>query len=59
MDIKDDIITIDAIGCQTTIVEKIVAQQGHYVIAVKENQKELYDEIDNAFNKIDIADTDT
>jgi predicted transposase YbfD/YdcC len=56
LDIKDDIITIDAIGCQTAICEQIVAQEGHYVIAVKENQKELYDEIENAFNKIAIQD---
>lgn len=59
LDIKGDIITIDAIGCQTTIIDKIIEKQGHYVIAVKENQKELYDEIENAFNKINILDTNT
>ena len=56
LDIKDDIITIDAIGCQTSIIDQIVEQEGHYTIAVKENQKELYAEIENAFRKIDIQD---
>jgi predicted transposase YbfD/YdcC len=59
LDIQDDIITIDAIGCQTAICEQIVAQEGHYVIAVKANQKELYDEITHAFHQIDIPEQHT
>ena len=58
LDIKDDIITIDAIGCQTRIIDQIIEQEGHYTIAVKENQKELYAEIENAFHKIDVQDVD-
>ena len=30
---------MDALGCQTEVVEKIVAQGGDYVLAVKDNQK--------------------
>ena len=35
-------VTIDAMGCQTAIVEQIVEQKGHYVLAVKENQPTLH-----------------
>jgi predicted transposase YbfD/YdcC len=34
-------VTLDALGCQTEVVEKIVAQGGDYVLAVKDNQKNL------------------
>jgi len=32
---------MDALGCQTDVTEKIVAQGGDYVLAVKNNQKNL------------------
>ena len=46
-----DLITIDAIGCQTGIVSKIVEQQADYLIAVKQNQQRLWDEISNYFEQ--------
>lgn len=39
--LKGCIVTMDALGCQTDVVEKIVAQGGDYVLAVKDNQKHL------------------
>lgn len=39
--LKGCIVTMDALGCQTEIAEKIVAQGGDYVLAVKNNQKNL------------------
>lgn len=39
------LITIDAMGCQKAIVERIVAGGGDCVIAVKDNQPKLLDEI--------------
>jgi len=39
--LKGCIVTMDALGCQTEIAEKIVAQGGDYVLAVKDNQKNL------------------
>ena len=39
LDIKDAIITIDAIGTQENIINKIVNKKGHYVLPVKDNQK--------------------
>ena len=41
INIKDATITIDAIGIQEDIVNKIVGKDGHYVLKVKDNQKEL------------------
>lgn len=37
--LKGCIVTMDALGCQTEVVEKIIAQGGDYVLAVKDNQK--------------------
>jgi predicted transposase YbfD/YdcC len=45
------IVTIDAMGCQTVIAEKIVEQQADYVLAVKENQAHLLDDIQEAFEQ--------
>lgn len=39
--LKGCIVTIDALGCQTEIAKKIVDQGGDYVLAVKDNQKNL------------------
>lgn len=36
--LKDCTVTIDAIGCQKEIVEKIIKQGGDYLLAVKANQ---------------------
>ena len=37
--------TIDAMGTQTAIAEKIRSKRGEYVLALKENQKNLYEDI--------------
>ena len=39
------IVTIDAMGCQTEIAEQIVAQEADYLLAVKQNQGHLYEDI--------------
>lgn len=41
LDLSGCIITIDAMGCQKEIAEKIVDHQAHYVLAVKDNQPYL------------------
>lgn len=44
-------VTIDAMGCQKQIVKKIItAKKADYVIAVKNNQKSLYAQIDKLFS---------
>ena len=47
--IKDCIITIDAMGTQTEIAEKIIDNDADYILAVKENQKYLLEEIKDEF----------
>jgi predicted transposase YbfD/YdcC len=44
LDIKGCIVTIDAMGCQEKIAEKIVSKEADYVLAVKDNQKKLHEE---------------
>lgn len=43
------IVTIDAMGCQTQIAETIVQQGGDYLLAVKENQGHLYQDVKDLF----------
>lgn len=50
IDIKDKIITIDAIGPQEDIVNKIVNLKGNYILKVKNNQKDLRDDIKTYFD---------
>ncbi len=51
--IKNTVVTIDAMGTQTAIAEKIKDKGADYVLAVKENQKTLFDEISLYFNDED------
>jgi predicted transposase YbfD/YdcC len=43
------IVTIDAMGCQKAIAEKIVDQGGDYVLALKGNQGTLAEQVEEAF----------
>lgn len=47
--LKGAIVTIDAMGCQKGVAEAIVEQEADYVLAVKGNQGELYDDIRTFF----------
>ena len=47
--LKGAIVTIDAMGTQEKIAQKIVAGEAHYVLAVKENQPGLYEELTELF----------
>ena len=49
IDIEGATVTIDAMGCQTAITEKIISKNGDYVIALKGNQRNFSDEIENYF----------
>lgn len=46
LDIKDATITMDAMGCQFAIADKIVEAQADYVLALKGNQGEFHDDIE-------------
>lgn len=49
IDITGSVITIDAMGCQKHIAEQIKGQGGHYLLAAKKNQRELFEDITCAF----------
>ena len=49
LDVTGCIVTIDAIGCQTKIAEQIVSQGADYVLAVKENQGKLHEDLRDLF----------
>ena len=51
LDCAGAIITIDAIACQKTIVEKIIAKKADYIIAVKANQRGLFQQITDYLEK--------
>lgn len=52
--VRGNVITIDAMGTQTAIAEKIKAKRADYVLSVKENQKNLYTEISEYFADDDL-----
>ena len=43
------IVTIDAMGCQTAIAARIVEKDADYVLAVKDNQENLHQDIQELF----------
>ena len=49
LELKGCIVTIDAMGCQKEIAQGIVGRGADYVLAVKENQGRLYDDVRDLF----------
>ena len=49
--LKGAVVTIDAMGCQQQIAAQIIDQQADYVLAVKQNQEHLLDDIKEAFEQ--------
>jgi predicted transposase YbfD/YdcC len=49
LDLRDKVVTTDAMGCQKEIAQTIVAGGGDYILAVKDNQPTLHAEIQAAF----------
>ena len=47
--INDSTITLDAMGCQKNIAELIINENANYILAVKGNQKGLYEPISDLF----------
>lgn len=48
LDVKGALVTIDAMGCQKAIAQKIVDQGGDYILTVKDNQPHLLEDIENS-----------
>jgi predicted transposase YbfD/YdcC len=62
LELEQTVITIDAMGCQENIATKIIDNQANYILAVKNNQKNLFEDIEFSFNrtaskKIDVSQT--
>jgi predicted transposase YbfD/YdcC len=49
LDIEGAVVSIDAIGCQSAIANQILEQGGEYLLAVKKNQKELFEQLEDSF----------
>ena len=56
LELGGTVVTIDALGCQKAIAEKIVDKKADYILAVKENQPLLRDDIEDSFRML-AADT--
>ena len=50
LDLKGMIITIDAMGCQKKIVEKIAEKEAEYVISLKGNQQSIHRDVKEFFD---------
>lgn len=49
LDIKNSIVTIDAIATHPSIATQIVEKEADYILALKKNQKSLYEEVESEF----------
>ncbi len=47
---KGQIVTIDAMVTQTTIVEKIRSKRADYILVLKKNQENLYEDVSVYFS---------
>ena len=59
LEIEDAVVSIDAIGTQVNIAQSILDKNGHYFLAVKENQGALNEQIIDAFRYNKPLDTAT
>ncbi|MDR0999731.1 MAG: ISAs1 family transposase [Clostridiales bacterium] len=53
--VKGCIVTIDAMGTQVKIAERIVERGADYILAVKENQETLYKDVKDYFDACDVT----
>jgi predicted transposase YbfD/YdcC len=51
LEVNNCIVTIDAIGCQTSITKEITERGGDYVLALKGNQPYLKNKVENIFKE--------
>ena len=53
LEVSGCIVTIDAMGCQKAIAEQITDQHGHYILALKDNQPHLHEDVQSLFTWAD------
>lgn len=49
LDVKGAVVTIDAMSCQVDIAEKIIDREANYLLALKKNQLNLYESVEEYF----------
>ena len=54
LDISDAVVTVDAAGCYTEIVDAVVEGDGHYVITLKDNQPTLMNAAKEVFAEAEL-----
>lgn len=52
LDLKGCLVTIDALGCQTAIADKIIAHEADYLLACKGNQERIHTDVEQLFCKL-------
>ena len=53
LSLKNALVSIDTMGCQKSIAEQIILAKADYLLAVKQNQKTLYDDIALVFQGVE------
>lgn len=53
LNIEGSVVTTDALGTQTSVMEQIIRQGGHFVMMVKRNQPGSYEEIVRMFEAVE------
>lgn len=52
LDVKDSLISIDAMGCQINIAKKIISKEANYLLALKGNQEKLEERVKEKFDSV-------
>jgi predicted transposase YbfD/YdcC len=50
LDLKNDVVTIDAAGTMTHVAAAIVGKEGDYILALKKNNKHFFKEVESFFH---------
>jgi predicted transposase YbfD/YdcC len=56
LDVKDRVVTMDAMGCQRALARQITEQEGDYVFCLKGNQESLHEEVQDFFEQAHAGD---
>lgn len=52
LDLKDSIVSIDAMACDVKNADLISSKQGHYILALKNNNKHIYQQVSERFAQV-------
>lgn len=52
LDLNDSLVTIDAMACDIKNADLITSKQGHYILALKNNNKNIFQQVSERFNQV-------